>query len=651
MKPVRGLIYFGALYCTFIFADWKASLQLLERAKISAGLEEINEIQNYIWNLKDSDEKTKLISALEEYAAGAPVVGVFSKAGNFGVGPAKKEFFQLEGGLQIIFKFQYDEKFTASTMEKEVLAYQLNKLWNLDIVPVTIEKEIKGVRGSAQVWIPFYQLGSNFIDDLNSVRKYFWMKAFDYIVNEQDRHNGNYLVGNQIAAIDNSYLLEPWGQRKQIAPVFIPNEIKGDWELFYHLTKSGVQDIEHLLKRKVPKITRQQVQSRYYEVLRFISGSETRAQIHAYPARVWEYSKVPQRVVIKLKKIKTQNGIQLEAHAGESSVLTKISDGKTIQFYLPQKPKARLRGLKFSYASRTGVQIVLREAKEDKLILAQHLLAPTGGPDIWKHVILPTATLVNLDEELELEFFHPSRSINVDSAYVSFIELEFELEAPPLEANSRYKLDPEQSVGSELEIEENKYRVLERVGHGGFGVVYKVENSDGEVLALKIARSQGANKVIRMDEAQRFELLRELPKLKVPKYKFIGENFVLKDFYNGISANSFLEQFNLENTQDVGAIIKLLEVFKYLAQHGIFAPSHNLNNWLWDGQDWVIIDSSDRMEMGLYEFQALLKYRKNFEEIWILKNPLLKGFSPIWIKILNSPVYNINIGDCGRELI
>lgn len=651
MKPVRGLIYFCAFYCTFIFADWKTSLELLEQAKNAAGLEEINEIQNYIWSLKDSVQKMMLTEALETYIKEAPVLAEFKNIYTHkGAGPAKKKFLKLEGGLEIIFKHQDSIQFSATTMERELLAYELNKLWKLEIVPVTVERAVDNVVGSAQLWVPYFLRASDYLDDLSNVPKYFWMRVFDYLINEPDRHKGNFLVGDQVVAIDNGYSLDLWG-RNQAASVFIPNEIKGDQLLSNLLEMSGDQAVFNLLNKKISSKVISELRSRRFEVLRFINSIESRAQIHAYPKQEWKYSQKPRRLSFDLKKFKGQSSIVLGDHAGKKHVLMGLRDKGRISFKINEAQYGKLRGIKFTYASRDGVKFVLRTSENEKLILAQHFLPSTGANDHWKNIIVPTAELLNFDQELDLEFLNPSRNGKNETVFISVIELEFETEVQENPVILSEALSSDLEVGYVFKVGEKTFKVLERLGRGGFGVVYKIIGPDSEIFALKVARSEAAINVIKMEEWQRFKLLEEIPSLKVSKYYYLGKNFVIKDYHKGVSAKSFLEQFNIEKTQDVVAIVKLIEVFRYLAKNGIFAPAHNLNNWFWDGQDWVIIDSSDRMEMGLFEFQALLKYRKNFEEIWTLKNPALKGFSPLWIKILNSPVYNINIGECGSELL
>jgi hypothetical protein len=96
-----------------------------------------------------------------------------------------------------------------SDANAEVAAYQLDELFRLNVVPITVLRGIKGIgSGSAQ----YYVKNASFLaDDLNTPG-YRRIKILDYIINNSDRHdqNGLYLaLSNRAVAIDNGRSFRP----------------------------------------------------------------------------------------------------------------------------------------------------------------------------------------------------------------------------------------------------------------------------------------------------------------------------------------------------------------------------------------------------------------------------------------------------------
>jgi hypothetical protein len=99
---------------------------------------------------------------------------------------------QLAGGPEVDFKDSW--KF-------EVAAYELDKLLNLNMVPVTVERSYKGTKGSLQIWVPNCMTEEDRVKkQLHPTDELVWkqetskMRVFDALIYNSDRNQGNLLI-------------------------------------------------------------------------------------------------------------------------------------------------------------------------------------------------------------------------------------------------------------------------------------------------------------------------------------------------------------------------------------------------------------------------------------------------------------------------
>jgi hypothetical protein len=82
--------------------------------------------------------------------------------------------------------------------QAEVVAYELDKLIGLNMVPPTVERSIGGQEGSLQLWIEGGRLYEQVIDESPKTddwkRQLSRMKTFDNLIYNPDRHPGNIIV-------------------------------------------------------------------------------------------------------------------------------------------------------------------------------------------------------------------------------------------------------------------------------------------------------------------------------------------------------------------------------------------------------------------------------------------------------------------------
>jgi hypothetical protein len=89
------------------------------------------------------------------------------------------------------------------TWKGEIAAYRLNRLLGLNMVPVTVEREFRGDRGSCQLWIEGWntmetilkkKLNPPGIKAMYFARDLCLQRAFDNLIYNVDRHQRNYLI-------------------------------------------------------------------------------------------------------------------------------------------------------------------------------------------------------------------------------------------------------------------------------------------------------------------------------------------------------------------------------------------------------------------------------------------------------------------------
>ena len=85
----------------------------------------------------------------------------------------------------------------------EIAAYRLNRHLGIHMVPVTVEREFQGDRGSCQLWIDAWldmgamlkkKLNPPGIKNMYFTRALHIQRAFDNLISNEDRHQRNYLI-------------------------------------------------------------------------------------------------------------------------------------------------------------------------------------------------------------------------------------------------------------------------------------------------------------------------------------------------------------------------------------------------------------------------------------------------------------------------
>jgi hypothetical protein len=609
--------------CLSVRAEWRAALGRLQRASVDAGYESVAFIQYVLWATQDAALKKSLLEDLRDYVANAPEEIDFESevSSSKGHGPDKKRFIELEGGLRLLQKYRVDKSYFESSARIEEIAYVFDEKWDLGIVPFTARRNFGEFQSAVQVWVPKATVAREVKSSHSALPKYIWMKAYDYIVNNADRHANNYLIAEQVIGIDNAWGFRGLGAVHAV-PVRLPESIVGEKDFARHISQGSDEEIRAIMKAfNLGESTQDFVLARRYEVLKIIGSGEEKKAFNAAvpfpPMRPW---KLGIESVINLQNAELINDLKREESEGQAR-LRDVKHEAKIVFKIDALGAEKIGALSLRYASRRGCVVVVRFRGADRQVLARRALRETGGEDKFENVWIPLADVVDRKADIVVEIFDPWWQRDRLAAHIDKIALLQEARAPRSLRHAT-TLSPDLKVGEELTLGEQKWKILSEVGKGGYGRVFRIQDETGAIRALKVSLGgEQRDRVVTVEERQRFELLSQVEGARVPVYYVVGKNFVIKDFFEGQLARRFLENFDGSRREDLHKLSKLLVQFRKLAAAGVYAPIHNTKNWLWDGEDWVNIDTSDRMRNGISEYEALLGYVKAFKSEWLKHNP------------------------------
>lgn len=133
----------------------------------------------------------------------------------------------------------------------------------------------------------------------------------------------------------------------------------------------------------------------------------------------------------------------------------------------------------------------------------------------------------------------------------------------------------------------NKYKIIEKIGSGSFGSIYKGENiRTGEFVAVKVERIKDGKYCLLKNETNVYQNLKDLK--CVPKIKWFGKdtnNYYMVINLLGYSIQQILEKkgvFSLVLTLKIG--IKMVEIVKEIHKKGFVHRDIKPDNFLF-GKD------------------------------------------------------------------
>jgi hypothetical protein len=155
-----------------------------------------------------------------------------------------------------------------------------------------------------------------------------------------------------------------------------------------------------------------------------------------------------------------------------------------------------------------------------------------------------------------------------------------------------------------------KLKILERVGQGLRGVVFKVEDSHGHIYALKIAINGNKETLDSIgDEPKKMKDVDKLG-IKVAKIKEYGKDYVLKEFISGTQADKWFREWVTAGADPKEKRFQaMVKLFEKAAKQKAYISDLNRKNLIWDGHGWIIIDSS-HVRKGISRKKAMERFHR-----------------------------------------
>ena len=177
-------------------------------------------------------------------------------------------------------------------------------------------------------------------------------------------------------------------------------------------------------------------------------------------------------------------------------------------------------------------------------------------------------------------------------------------------------LSPLYAEGEEITIRGEALRIISIAGQGRRSIVYQVENSSDRLFALKIPVNRKPDTLNSLKNE-------ELKARAYSRYGFkhagvieTGHDYILKEWVDGMRGDRWTRKWAEEGfPSDAPQIIQLGRFIRDSAKKNIYLRDLNQNNLIWDGDEWVIIDTGS-IKRRFLRSRIIRLYRKYISENW-----------------------------------
>jgi hypothetical protein len=170
--------------------------------------------------------------------------------------------------------------------------------------------------------------------------------------------------------------------------------------------------------------------------------------------------------------------------------------------------------------------------------------------------------------------------------------------------------------GEEITIRGDILRITAIAGRGRRSIVYQAADRDGRRFALKIPINREPDTLNSLKNE-------ELKSRSYFRYGFkhagvieTGPDYILKDWVDGIRGDRWTREWAEEGfPPDAPQIIQLGKLIRASAEKKIYLRDLNQNNLIWDGYEWVIIDTGS-VKKRFFRSRIIRRYRDYISENW-----------------------------------
>lgn len=193
--------------------------------------------------------------------------------------------------------------------------------------------------------------------------------------------------------------------------------------------------------------------------------------------------------------------------------------------------------------------------------------------------------------------------------------------------NQQYLEDPRKRLGRDYEQwqagqvvhtpeKQQKLTILRRIDDGHAGVVFRVRDDDGNILALKVPRKESEKQFKKLHQEVAKNARMQSLGLPIAEITEEGGDYLVKRWIDGLRGDHWFIQWNEKGRPlDDLAWRRLCEMFDMLAAQNVYVQNLKDLNMIWDGQKWVVIDVG-YFKTGLTPQQALGRYYETFDGRW-----------------------------------
>lgn len=170
-------------------------------------------------------------------------------------------------------------------------------------------------------------------------------------------------------------------------------------------------------------------------------------------------------------------------------------------------------------------------------------------------------------------------------------------------------------TGDFVVIENKVLKVLGTAGDGLRGIVFKVQDKNGYLYALKVARYQDAETLESIQKESR--KAKKWAKLGIPHAEVLvqADDYVLKTWVDGELGDKVMERYFAGDASAKAAVRTLFEFIGSVREKGVYLGDFRPPNVMWYKNTWVIIDGgSMKTDMTIEEAHA--RWSEKFEKRW-----------------------------------